>query len=425
MKKHISMVLALSIALSSILVGCGQASKSSDATTTVKPVKKTVITFANWSKEEAWKDFIAIIDEKVPEADVQFQFVDNKQYDNVISTQLAAGEGPDLLCVTQADIKAGYVLDITSEPYVKKYSDSGLIGYSSNDKVYGIPANSWFEGMFYNKDIFDKFGLKAPKNWDEYMAIHETLKKNGVQPQVMGAKSWEPLNKSSLGFLLNDFYQTNAGKTFDKDFNAGKATFTGNFNDSLKTWSQLITKGYITKDMLGLDYDQALDAFATGKAAMWESGPWAVDTIKQKNPNMKFGMFPFVGTKEGPGWLVGGTSTGFGINSHSKNIDIVKKVLAAITTPEAQNAMLKANPGSSSFLLGLVDTQLDPIYADCAATFKAGNIYDNWDRWTNINNQALIQEQGAQYQKYLGGAVSLDDAVSAMDKKAASVKINK
>ncbi|MBN4049330.1 extracellular solute-binding protein [bacterium AH-315-N14] len=423
MKKQLSIILALSIVLSTVLTGCGKGSNSSLSTTEVKPTKKTVITFANWNKEENWKDFIAVINAKVPEADVQFQFVDNKQYDNVISTQLAAGEGPDLLCVTQAYIKAGYVLDITSEPYVKKYSDSGLIGYRSNDKVYAIPANSWFEGMFYNKEIFNKFGLKAPKNWAEYMALHETLKKNGVQPQVMGAKSWESLNKSALGFLLNDFYQTNSGKTFDKDFNDGKATFTGNFNESLKTWSQLISKGYITKDMLGLDYDQALDAFATGKAAMWESGPWAVDTIKQKNPNLKLGMFPFVGTKEGAGWLVGGTSTGFGINSKSKNIDIVKKVLAAITTPEAQNAMLKANPGSSSFLVGL-DTTLDPIYTDCAATFKAGNVYDNWDRWTNYNNQALIQEQGSQYQKYLGGKTSLDEAVSAMDKKASTVKIS-
>lgn len=424
MKKRLLAILAMTMAVSIGLSGCGTSNSSSNGTSSsAKDNGKVDITFANWNKEDTWTDFIKVINEKVPEANIQFQFIDTKEYDNVINTQLAAGEGPDILAINnQSMIKAGYTLDISNEDFTKLFSDAGLSLYSRDGKAYGLPAYSWFEGIFYNKEIFDKYGLKPPKTWDEYMAIHEALKNNGIKPQTMGAKSWEPLNKSSVGFLLNDFYSTDAGKNFDADFNSGKKTFSGNYNDALKTWSQLITKGYLDKNMLGLDYDQALDEFATGKAAMWESGPWSVDTIKQKNPNLKFGMFPFVGTKPGDGWLVGGSAFGFGINANSKHIDVVKKVLAAIATPEAQNAILKANPGSSSFLKGLT-TEMDPMYADCAATFKDGNIATNWEHWPDVNSQAMIQEIGSQYQNYLGGQESLDDALKAMDKKSESLRI--
>jgi ABC-type glycerol-3-phosphate transport system substrate-binding protein len=49
-----------------------------------------------------------------------------------------------------------------------------------NGKIYGVPFNSAPVGMWYRKDIFDKYNVKLPETWDEYLKIARDLKKKGV-----------------------------------------------------------------------------------------------------------------------------------------------------------------------------------------------------------------------------------------------------
>ena len=39
----------------------------------------------------------------------------------------------------------------------------------------------------------------------------------------MGAQSWEPMMKQSIGVVNNEFYSDPANKDFDNQFNAGEA----------------------------------------------------------------------------------------------------------------------------------------------------------------------------------------------------------
>jgi multiple sugar transport system substrate-binding protein len=60
---------------------------------------------------------------------------------------------------------------------LKKYNDDG---------IYAIPFSNNLAALFYNKDIFDRFGVEYPKEqstWDEILALHKKLVKNdgGVQ----------------------------------------------------------------------------------------------------------------------------------------------------------------------------------------------------------------------------------------------------
>uniref|UniRef100_UPI0028A99596 ABC transporter substrate-binding protein n=1 Tax=Paenibacillus sp. TaxID=58172 RepID=UPI0028A99596 len=107
---------------------------------------------------------------------------------------------------------------------------------------------------------------------------------------------------------------------------------------ALTTWTEYLKHGVFTKDMLGLEEEQAIDEFTSGKAAMFQAGPWYMETFKQKAPNMKIDMFPNLGTKGGPGWMVGGPGVSFGLNAKSKVKDAAYKVLDLLSTPEGQNA---------------------------------------------------------------------------------------
>ncbi|OAB45756.1 ABC transporter substrate-binding protein [Paenibacillus antarcticus] len=419
MKKVNMLLLTAITVLSMTLAGCSGAKNEPTADQGEKK-EKVKVRIAYWNKEESVKTLLDLVKEKLPNIEVEYQFIDNKQYQNIIETQLTAGAGPDIISTNPYTAsryaKLGYIKDISS--LADRYNDGGKNVYSVDGKLYALPGISWFEGMFYNKEIFDKLNLKPPTTFEEELALHETLKKNGVKPQAMGAKSWEPMMKSSMAFVMNDFLAKPENKDFDVQYAEGKTKLDGNWNTALEQWSELIKKEYLTEDMLGIDYDQALDEFATGKAAMWQSGPWAVETIQKKNANLKFDMFPFYGTEPGAGWLIGGPGVGFAANSNSKHQEEVMQVLDLISTPEGQQAFWNDNKGGSSYLKG-VEFEMPEQFASVSETLKAGNVYAPWNNWGNASN--VIEDYGKYFQYVLSGEMTVTEALQAIDKKTAEL----
>lgn len=59
---------------------------------------------------------------------------------------------------------------------------------SVDGKQYGVPFSYYQWGIYYNKDVFDRYGLSEPSTWDEFMALNATLKENGVAPITIGTR---------------------------------------------------------------------------------------------------------------------------------------------------------------------------------------------------------------------------------------------
>lgn len=413
MKRSLKLVIGVILIASLVLAGCSPKNSGSQNSGGTNSGEKVKLRLLAYNKEETRKSYLEFLKTKLPNVEIEFQFVDLKSYDNLLKTQLASGNGPDFFEIGgsgAAYASAGYLEDLTNASYIKKYNDTGIMPYKG--KVYGLPLQSWFEGIWYNKDIFKKYNLTPPKSWDEWMTIHDKLRAAGVKPQAMGAKSWEPMAKQQFGLLLNEFYSKPENKNFDEQFSAGTKKATDNWNATVKKWTETIQKGNITKDMLGIEYDQAQDEFATGKAAMWESGPWALEALKKKNPNLNIGMFPIPGLKEGTGWLIGGPGSAWAMNKNSKNKDTINKIFELTATPEAQEALIKDNFGSS-FLKGM-NSKLPPEYEDAAKAFNSGNVYAPWIHWPFD----IAMDYGKALQDVLAGTKTVDDAIKLLDAKA-------
>jgi len=428
LKKALRVVASL-LLCSAILSACGgngnntgSESPAPTSNSASNNTEEATVKIIGFNKEETRKSYLELLRQQFPNYDIQFQFVDNKQFKNVVTTYLASGEGPDIIEGTESSwIAAGYLEDLTNQPFVSRYYDTGIKGFTQNGKVYAIPLQSWFEGIWYNKEIFAQNNLTPPKSFDEWMELHDTLRNAGVKPQAMGAKSWESMMKQSIGVALNDFYSKPEGKDFDGKFGTGEATLSEAWLSAFKKWDETIAKKNLTPDMLGVEYDQALDEFATGKAAMWESGPWAYETLLQKNPNLKLGMFPIPGSAEGSGWLVGGPGSSWSVNKNAKNKDAALKVLDFTSTPEAQAALIKDNFGTS-FLEGVDNSGIPEQYADSKAAFDEGHVYVPWGNWGTLAGNDIIMELGKQLQDHLAGVKSIEEVLKNTDKKAEEIR---
>lgn len=412
MKKICTRIIGSSLLLLG-LVGCGS-EKTKGTESGEKVVKLRMMGYSN---ENLRATYLRYLKEKLPENIViEFEFIPLDNFDDVLSTQLQAGQGPDIIELggqTKLFARANYLLDLSGEEFIKKYADAGIQPYMMDGKVYAAPLQSWYEGIFYNRDLFKENGLEVPKTWDEFLSVHKKLQEKGIKPQTMGAQSYEPMMKQSIGVVNAQFYSNPTNRAFDDQFNTGEGKLAQAWLSALNEWNKIIQDGYLTEDMLGLSYDQALEEFATGRAAMWQSGPWSVDTLKEKNPNLKFGMFPFPGTDPNKaGWLVGGPGSALGINAKSKHIKEALKVLELTATEEAQKALVKDNAGSS-FLKG-VEIDLGDIYRECVAAFKEGNVYAPWTAsW--LNGNAVTQGYGKSLQEVLAGTKTVEEALNDAD----------
>lgn len=215
-----------------------------------------------------------------------------------------------------------------------------------------------------------------------------------------------------MAFVTAEYLTAPEGKGFGEKYRNGETTLNGTWNPYIEKWSEMITEGVYTQDMTGIDHEQAMEEFTSGKAAMFCSGPWDLEAILAKNPDLNLDMMPFYGTQPSDGWMIGGPGGGFAVNANSKEKEAAMKVLEAIATPEAQKALVANNEGGSSYLVGL-DTGLPQYYNGVETTIKAGNIFCPWDEWGSAGG--AHQDYGVEFQKYLMGEQDIATTLANVD----------
>lgn len=407
MRNRLLIFFVAMVVVMGVIAGCGitkEASKEEKIAeqSTKEGSQKVTLRMTYWNSKDTVDALLAYIEEAVPEVKIEYQYIDNSNYNTVVDAQLSAGEGADIICESPASAhkhaRLGYLQELNE--LGGRYSAAGTSVYTYDGNIYALPGISWFEGVYFNKDLFKQYNIEVPATFDEYIAVCKRFQEAGIKPLAAGLMSWEPMLKNSLAFLSAEYFSTPEGRMFNGDYREGKVVMSGTVNSYLEKWSEMITEGIYTTEMLGIDHSQALDEFATGKAAMFCSGPWDYNAIMEKNPSLNIDMMPFFGTTPSEGWLIGGPGCGFAVNALSDNVELAMKVLDALTTVEGQIALWENNQGGSSYLNG-ADFELPDVYDSASLALNAGNVYCPWNEWGEA--AAAHEAYGMEFQAYLEG----------------------
>lgn len=62
-----------------------------------------------------------------------------------------------------------------------------MMKYGSD--YFAVPFSKYTYGIFYNKNLFRKYGIDEPKNWSDFIKTCEKLKKFGYHPIAFGGKN--------------------------------------------------------------------------------------------------------------------------------------------------------------------------------------------------------------------------------------------
>jgi raffinose/stachyose/melibiose transport system substrate-binding protein len=225
--------------------------------------------------------------------DYQVDVVGKKatEYNTILINALQGGAGPAVFLtrinpMPEQFAKAGLVEALDDiVPLLVHYDHASLAALSYQDKVYGVPYQVVTYPVYYNVDIFNKYGLSVPTTWDEFLNVCQKLKDAGVAPISMSHASWvftEILHPEVAAAFLSEQWL--------EDLEAGKVNY--NSPEFVKTFSalkQLVP--YFIDGWQGMTYDDAREVFANGQAAMYFDGNWSVPTIREINKDLDLGAF--------------------------------------------------------------------------------------------------------------------------------------
>ncbi|MFD7500176.1 extracellular solute-binding protein [Streptomyces sp. NPDC059850] len=188
---------------------------------------------------------------------------------------------PDVLMLDNPDLQqiaaAGALaplgdFGLSADGYAKGVVDASTY----QGKLYGLQPVTNTVGLFYNKDILDRAGIKPPATWDELKSAAKKLtsgKRYGI------AFSAPATREGTWQFL--PFMWSNGGDE--------KNIATPEVAQALQLWVDLVKNGSASKSVVNWGQADVNDQFKAGNAAMMINGPWQFPVL-DKEKSLHYGV---------------------------------------------------------------------------------------------------------------------------------------
>jgi len=289
MKRVLFTVLAL-ILCSAFLFASGGAEKTGKAGT----VEFTWTHHLQEKGKQAWVNALAEnYMASHPNVKINVELLPSDQYNTMLKTRIASGDAPMIFDLGNQLFKefvdAGYCADVTDMKGMENY-DANTVAQSTVDgRVYGVCIDKNAYCMFYNKEVFAKYGLSVPKTTSELTRVCEVLAQNGITP--IAAPMAELWCLRYYDMVLTDVQCCLNNENWFVEKMTQKVPFSADqaFKDCAEIFYSY--KPYWGKDPFGTKWNDAMSMVATGQAAMTLNGSWAIDGIMGINPDVKLGSF--------------------------------------------------------------------------------------------------------------------------------------
>ncbi|EEP70655.1 extracellular solute-binding protein [Micromonospora sp. ATCC 39149] len=274
----------------------------------------------------AWDKAIEVFKQEHPGVEVRFERKAFEQIQQNAGMIINSSEGPDIMEYNKGNAtagllsKQGLLTDLTAEATKRgwdkalspslqttaKYDDKGVMG---SGNWYGVPNYGEYVMVYYNKDLFDKYGVKVPTTLDELTAVMDTFVAKGVTPLGTAGAEYP------AGQLFYELALAKADRAFVDNYQLYKNPV--NFKaDPLKygadTFAEWVRKGYVGKGTASAKAEDMGTAFIAGKTPMIVSGSWWYGRFKSEM-KANWDSFLFPGNKLHAGssgniWVVPATS---------------------------------------------------------------------------------------------------------------------
>lgn len=415
MKKRIVSVLLVAAMAVSMIAGCGSKSdsKKSDSKSGEKTLEVWVPPLDD-ATEKNWGDLLKDW-EKEKDCKVNLTVIPWDKYEETYTTALNSGEGPDVGYMYNemfpTYIDAGAVEDMSS--YVTD-EDKKEYKYLSNgnmmDGQYGWPLVTGVPFvLYYNEDILNALGEKAPETWDDFARIcQEATKDTDGDGKVDQYGFACGMNTSDIGAMqiLNAYYYSalwqNGGQVYNDDLKS--VSFADEAGKEAVTWLKGLTS-YMNEDFMSLSWSDAFsNVFGAGKAAFGITRSSQTDgtTFAETYPDLNWN---FVTSLKNKDFGTFGATDCLTLMSACEDKDLAMDFIKYVTGSEFMTAYHAKCPGAAL-------TESEPYVGD----EKMEKIYtEDKDKWHGIQagpcGTQILNQLAADFQGIMSGETSVDEGL--------------
>ncbi|WP_027927881.1 ABC transporter substrate-binding protein [Amycolatopsis benzoatilytica] len=280
--------VAAVVALAAVLaVGCSSGSGSAQVAGNqdgVDAALKAGGTITYWSWTPSAPQQVAAFEKEYPNVKVNYvnAGTNKDEYTKLQNAIKAGSGGPDVAQIEYYALPQFALTDslVNLDQYgfggfEKDYTPSTWSGVRIGGGLYALPQDSGPMALFYNKEVFEKYGISVPKTWDEYVAAAKKL--HAADPaKFLTSDTGDP------GFTTSMIWQA-GGRPFSTDgrnvkinlADAGSRKWTAVWNQlvegkqlaSIKEWS-----------------DDWFRALGDGTIASLVSGAWMAGNFESSVP---------------------------------------------------------------------------------------------------------------------------------------------
>lgn len=451
MRKSSFLIMALIVTVALLLAACGGAGTAAPekaaeapkaaqesanapaADSAAAPVTLRVLIHQNPPMVEYMNTFNQKFQEKYPHITVDMSVVNANDLSTVSQTRLTANDvdvvdmfgfanaaQPYMKKVDppnwQTLIDAGYLMDLTDQPFVKNFDAATIKDAGSyKDKVYAINLGRVvYSGIYYNKDLFTANKVAVPTTWSELVAACETFKQANIPCMTAGGKDGWPIFVGAYG-LIGAMYPDQAALVQG----LWEGSIKWNDKKSLEMWQKMQTYAgeMMEAGASGIAADAAPGRFASGAVAMFAGGTWYAAAIEAAQPTFKWGYLPFPGSDNADDnkYLFGKYDQGWVIAEQSPNKEAALQYLTEFSDKANYQAFANAvgfiptQPGAT------LKTQIGQEVAPYLANFRVG--YEQY--WVQPKGAGQYANPYASYFKPFG---TYDDAQVLADKVQADLQ---
>ena len=257
----------------------------------VEVPKKEVFFLIRGTPDELalWKKAIESFESENKDIKVKLEHVPYNAYWSKIETMIAGGVAPDVIFLESTRIVSFIKLNALEslDEYIKEdkefnkenFYPQAINAYIYDNKIYGIPNDIAIYAIYYNKDLFDKLGVKYPTSdwtWSDFL---EKCKALTIDENKDGITDVYGFN---IGWTYYLWIWQNGGDFFDNPTNPKKVIINSeNSKEALQFLKDLMYRYKVAPTFAqSSSFGGAQEMFMTGRVAMIIEGHWMVPQFK-------------------------------------------------------------------------------------------------------------------------------------------------
>ena len=170
----------------------------------------------------------------------------------------------------------------------ESFLPGSLDRYAYEGKVYGIPLLYSVYVVWYNKNLFEKYGWETPRTWDEFHTLCQEIRDVGLWPLAFQGRY-----PGYIGAVIDNVYFHLVGK--DRFYDQ-KNLLPGSFSNPefIRALEivQHTARNFFQPGALGMSHTESQLEFFLGRTAMVFCGSWLKSEMMGKIPDgFRLGAF--------------------------------------------------------------------------------------------------------------------------------------